>query len=156
MRSSRTDGSAIRPKRWEQIGEPLLCSRAHCHRLRGCQPPPVRSSGCHDDVPTSVNLAESQALGDPHVVEEHLVECSAAGHLTDRPHRYSALSHGQDKGGQVLMSVPGVTAPTDEQPISLRWAPELHTFCPVTCQVSPSRSARVDTADRSEPATGAH
>ena len=34
------------------------------------------------------------------------------------------------------------------------WAPEVQTFCPVTTQSSPSCTARVFSAARSEPASG--
>ena len=39
-------------------------------------------------------------------------------------------------------------------PMSEYWAPEVHTFCPVTIHSSPSRSARVCRPARSEPAPG--
>ena len=39
-------------------------------------------------------------------------------------------------------------------PWSARWAQVVHTFCPLTRQPSPSRSARVASEARSEPAPG--
>ena len=39
-------------------------------------------------------------------------------------------------------------------PMSLKCAPEVHTFCPVIRQPSPSRTARVAALPRSEPAPG--
>ena len=34
------------------------------------------------------------------------------------------------------------------------WAPDVHTFCPLTIQSSPSRTARVASDARSDPAPG--
>ena len=39
-------------------------------------------------------------------------------------------------------------------PMSERWAPEVHTFCPVTSHSSPSRTALVCNPARSLPAPG--
>ncbi len=39
-------------------------------------------------------------------------------------------------------------------PNSARWPPDVHTFCPLMIHSSPSRSARVCSPARSEPAPG--
>ena len=39
-------------------------------------------------------------------------------------------------------------------PQSLCWAPDVHTFCPFTTKASPSRTARLLSAARSDPASG--
>ena len=55
------------------------------------------------DVPPVVDVAEAVVVGDPHLVEEDLVEARAAGHLTQRPHLDAGRLHVDDEPGEPLV-----------------------------------------------------
>ena len=55
------------------------------------------------DGPAVVDVAEAVGVGDPHLVEEHLVEAGAAGHLAQRPHLDAGRLHVDDEPGEALV-----------------------------------------------------
>ena len=116
---------------------------------------PLERQGDQGDLPTLADRAEPQVVGDPHAVEEDLVERRSAGHLADRAHVDARGVHRHHEGGEARMLAHLRIGAADEQsPGRETRLPELHTFCPVTTHSSPSRTARVANPARSEPAPG--
>ena len=105
--------------------------------------------------PAAVDRTEHVLERDAHVGEEHLVEVRDAGGLAQRPHVDPGAVHvDQEVGDAAVLRHVDVGA-GDQRRRSRAWcAPEFHTFWPLTTNSSPSRTARVVSPARSEPAPG--
>ena len=90
-----------------------------------------------------------------HVGEEHLVEVGAARHLLDRaaPPRPGA-ANGTRNAVRPWCFGTSKSVRVMARPQSAKRAPDVHTFWPFRTHSSPSRTARVVSEARSEPAEG--
>ena len=104
--------------------------------------------------PALVDLADDVVVGELDVVEELLAEVFAAADLLDRLHGHPGRStpHREPRETTVLRDVP--VGAGQAHAVVAKAAPVLQIFAPLRIQRSPSRSARVRTPARSEPAPG--
>ncbi len=122
-------------------------------------PPPIAArsfiSVVSATVQPSFDVAEPVRVEDADLVEEHLVEGRAAGHLAQRAHvdALGASCRRRTSVRPLCLGLSG-TVRVMISPMSLYCAPEVHTFWPLMTHSSPSRTARVWIPARSEPATG--
>ena len=106
------------------------------------------------DRPASLNDTQPQRVVDRSLVEEHLAELGVAGDLTQGTHEHAGLFHRHEERGDPPV-LRGVGIGTGEEQAERREATQMvHTFCPRTNHVSPSRAALVASPARSEPAPG--
>ena len=95
-----------------QLGGQVVPAVAE-HGRRGGQQPfaagvagdadPLEGHHVLDDRPALVDRAEHVGLGDPQVVEEHLVEVVRAHHAADRPHLDRRIIHRHKEDRQALL-----------------------------------------------------
>ena len=64
---------------------------------------PLIAQGVNRDPPTIVDLAQTVAVGYADLVEKHLVEIGAAGHLTERPNVDPRHRHVDHERGESSM-----------------------------------------------------
>ena len=114
----------------------------------------VRQRGA-DERPAAVHRADGVLDRHAHVLEEHLVELAPAADLHQRPPG-DARRVACRRSRQLMPLCRGAvwSVRTSSSSQSAKCALLDHTFCPLTTQWSPSRSARQRSDARSEPALG--
>ena len=123
----------------------------------GASPTASRSfiSVVSDTFQPSPTLPSRWASGTRTSVKNTSLKLRGAGHLLDRPHLDARRFHVEKEEGQALhASAHSGSVRVTMMPKSAKCAPEVQIFWPLTIQSSPSRSARVRSAARSEPPAG--
>ena len=88
----------------QHLGQPGDVGQAHAAAAAaGADRRPLVHQRRERHGPALVDVAEAVVVGHPHLVEEHLVEGGAAGHLAQRPHLDAGRVHVDDEAGEALV-----------------------------------------------------
>ena len=146
------------PDQWILHGTGSAGRRQHGRETRGLARAgdhlALGAQGRAGDPPTVADLAHDVVGGDTHTGEEHLVEMRHSLGL----HQWADLDAGSRMSTmkKVIPRCFGASGSVRaiRMPKSACWALEVQTFWPSTTHSSPSRTARVASDARSEPAPG--